>query len=522
MSTAPAGAPGQPLPPLDRRDGWAAAALAAALLAIYLANGDFLPGNDAAGNVELAVNLVEEGRYAFRPSRDPAHFTFLPSGPGGRAPVAIPEYYLTPAMRRDPTSGEPLFVDTFGPGAALTSVPVFAAARFVGGDLRRDAAVPWLAGKVAASLMVSLSAALVFLTARRWLGRRPALALAAAYGLGTCVWSVSSQTLWQHPATELYLALGTFFLVRARERAASAALSALGVAAATACRPTGAVFALAAGAWLLLSSRRTFLAFAAAALPVAAALALHNLHYLGSPFRFGQTEMSLGIALTKTGSADLWQTPLLTGLAGVLLSPSRGLLVFSPFLALAIPGAVLAWRRDEYAPLRPLGAATLLALLVEAKWFDWWGGWTYGYRRVVDLAPALALLAVPAMGWALAGTGRRLALAGSLAWSVVLQAVGAFAFDVEGWNARRGYQVEAASGPAVYWSREEAVRAALGASAPPPREVELDVDRPAHRHRLWSLRDNQIGYYLCHLGQAREARRRLVRDWVAPRPSRGR
>ena len=58
------------------------------------------------------------------------------------------------------------------------------------------------------------------------------------------------------------------------------------------------------------------------------------------------------IALEKTGKSQLWQTPLVVGAFGLLASPSRGLLVFSPFLVLAFWGLPRLWKEPAYAPLR--------------------------------------------------------------------------------------------------------------------------------------------------------------------------
>jgi hypothetical protein len=171
----------------------------------------------------------------------------------------------------------------------------------------------------------------------------------------------------------------------------------------------------------------------------------------------------------------------------MLLSPSRGLLVFSPFLVLAVPGAVRAWRRPGWEVLRPLSVAVATVLLLDSFWFDWWGGWSYGPRRLTDLAPALTVLAAPAMAWAWDGAGRRALLLGAVAWSVALQALGAFAYDVDGWNGRR-------EGGRI-----------------------LSVDDPAHRDRLWSIGDSQVAYHATHLSESRrrkhEAHVRWIESW---------
>jgi hypothetical protein len=32
---------------------------------------------------------------------------------------------------------------------------------------------------------------------------------------------------------------------------------------------------------------------------------------------------------------------------------------------------------------------------VQSKWFDWWGGWTYGYRPWLEAVPVLVLCMIP-------------------------------------------------------------------------------------------------------------------------------
>jgi hypothetical protein len=524
--------------PPRKRDLWISLALAATLTAVYSANGEVLPGNDATGSVYLAANLLEEGRVSFSASRDPRLFSWtLPDGTDVRLasldqPVLgvpardlraegrlrpAPRYFLVRTARPDPATGEVLYLNTFGPGAALAALPVLAPLRVLAGDLRAHPEVLWFGAKLAASLLVAASAVFVFLTARRWVEPRPAVALALAYGLGTAVWSTSSQTLWQHGASECFLAGGVYFLCRARDRLRDAAWSGALLAAAVACRPTSAILAVAAALYLLRVDRRAFAALAMAALPLAAALAAHNAWHLGSMFRFGQTEISRAIALQKTGSADLWQTPILAGVAGVLASPSRGLLVFSPWLVLAVPGAALAWRDAErWGALRAVSLGALAMLLVEARWFDWWGGWCYGWRRLADLAPLLAVLAIPVARSAIATRARAAVLALAVGWSVAVQALGAFAYDVDGWNSRTVYSVRFADGAVKEAGSFAEARDLLGSpGAQALSRTSLDVDLAGNRHRLWSVRDSQIGYYVEHLTAAVAAKRAGSARWIA-------
>jgi len=68
---------------------------------------------------------------------------------------------------------------------------------------------------------------------------------------------------------------------------------------------------------------------------------------------------------------------------------------------------------------------------------------------------------------------------------VLLQAVGALAYDLDGWNARRD-----------------------------PSGVVQDVDRPEHRGRLWSVTDGQIAHYLVHFEEARARKAVEAQRWL--------
>jgi len=91
-----------------------------------------------------------------------------------------------------------------------------------------------------------------------------------------------------------------------------------------------------------------------------------------------------------------WATPLVEGLPGVLFSPSRGILIYSPVFIFAFWGAYLVWRSSNCVLLRYLTVSVILTVLVYSKWKMWWGGWAFGPRLLADITPLLILLMLPA------------------------------------------------------------------------------------------------------------------------------
>lgn len=105
-----------------------------------------------------------------------------------------------------------------------------------------------------------------------------------------------------------------------------------------------------------------------------------------------------GANLARTGSAldvgygteaSAFSTPLGVGLAGLLVSPGRGVVLFAPVVLVS---AVASRRLSPRARLLCLGAPSVLLFLM-ARWWCWHGASAWGPRM---LLPALPLLAAPA------------------------------------------------------------------------------------------------------------------------------
>lgn len=453
---------------------------------------------DATPNTFLPVSILGDGDLAFGPLEAPFMFAWRARTPRGDTVLSVdswdqivpgvgvpawryreagllrleaPRYYLLPTRHHRDTTGEPLFVGAFGPAAGLTALPVAAVAQALGLTLQGNRYLAYQVAGVTAELLTAASVAMVFLTALGFTTRRRALALAAAYGFGTCIWTISSHQLWQQTPELFFLSLGVLCVVRGGSVWVRGAAAGLAFSAAAACRPTAAIVAIVAAGFLLWSHRRSVPAFVLSALPLAIGQLAYNTYYFGSPLVFGQLAAGAALANSKTGSFDVWQTPLWLGAAGLLFSPSRGLLVYTPFLAAAFGGAVLAWRDPRYVALRFLSVAVPLLWIPAFTWFDWWGGWTYGYRPIVDSTPLLAVLCIPAIEWLGARRSWRYVFAAAVGWSVFVQFLGILMYRPADWNARRTDVNSAAA----------------------------NIDRPQYRLRLWSWTDWQIGYLIAKL-----------------------
>lgn len=497
------------------------------LLAVYHVNGDYYPVLDARPSAMIAESMLDEGNLSISPDEMPRTLHWKLHAGGRELPVRISHYDDRVARlfaegsltvntdycrggRLIPTVYDGIYINTFGPGAGMMAVPVFAALRTVTDPLSEQPTLMWYTSKLVASLCVAGSAAFVFLIAIRFVPLVPSLIVALSYGLGTCVWSTSSQALWQHGPNQLYLAIGVYCFLRIGEGTRWAVCCALALAAATCCRPTSAVVVVAVGIYLLWTDRRALIVYVLSGLPLGIALLGYNTYYLGSPFEFGQLNLQ-EVAFEVTGSREIWQTPVGYGLFALMVSPSRGLFVYSPFLIFALAGVVVAWRDPRYILLRPLSLAILAIWIVEAQHFDWWGGWSYGYRHLVDTVTLLVLFLIPVMGAILRRRELLAMYVPLVAWSIFVQVLGAFAYNLEGWNARRAFLVQ---GPGVEQPFEtydpEVAAAWRGRPRTTVQPIVKNVDRPEYRYRLWELGDSQIVYYATHWSEARRRKREFA------------
>jgi len=270
--------------------------------------------------------------------------------------------------------------------------------------------------KLTASLLAALSASLLYLVLRRRAPAPTALLLTVAYAFGTTTWVISSQALWQHGMGQL-LVVGVLLLLTAAPSVPSALTVGVLCGLIAGNRPADAVLGAALGLYALYWAGRRLAPLAAAAAAVPALLLLfYNLTVVGA----------LGGAYQLVGRPEFFRHDMLSGLAGLLWSPTRGLFVFSPFLLFL----VLAWRhrpRDRaQRDLTIAVAAGVVAQLLLYSKIDWRGGISWGPRFLTDLLPLLIWLLVPVVV-ALGRRGRACFVA-AVSVAIAIQSVGAFAY----------------------------------------------------------------------------------------------
>lgn len=375
----------------------------------YLGTPAF-PTLDTLATLPIAISLLEDGDFELGESvsyPDPPlcnvvegrRYSFFAWGPGV---AAVP---IVAALRLALGAGQ-LGSRLF---EALIGEPVR------GGDGRIDPRASIMAHRLAIERLVASSICVVAL-ALLWSVLRSrhsaglALAVVLAIAFGSSIWTTCSRALFQHgPAIACGAATLWTLVAGQRRRVWFTATGAFAVLSYV-MRPTGAVVVIAVTLYMFLRQRRYVLPYLAAAGLVGGAFLAVNL-------------ATYGKLLPAYYSTDRLADPSLAGevLAGLLVSPARGLFVYSPFLLLAPVSLLwqLCTRRLTALDGMCWGVIALHSI-VASQFEHWWGGDSWGPRLMADLIPFLAFVLLPEgvadlQGWRrslLSGVFGTLALAG--------------------------------------------------------------------------------------------------------------
>ena len=299
-----------------------------------------------------------------------------------------------------------------------------------------DAALaPNFVAKITASGLTAAAVALIFLALGRLVSYWPAIFASLALGVGTTYWTAASQTLWGHESVAFGTALALWAWLREPRSIHGAQLIAggIGLALAAASRHQVIVLVLALLVWLgtRVGVRRALVP----AVIVAAALGIvagTNMVWFGTPLG-GLAQIEALHPQVHALSGPVSTTPWVGGV-GLLVSPNRGLFVFSPVLLIALAGIGRRSGGSGAFGLGWLAGATVVYVGALSFYSVWWGGHTFGPRYLLDvLVPAAPSLALGAERLFASRVGRAVAVV-LLVGSMAIAAAGAFIYPHERWN----------------------------------------------------------------------------------------
>ncbi len=296
------------------------------------------------------------------------------------------------------------FFSDKAPGIGLAGVPIYVVAKaFAGWDsgaisnetLLRLLRIG-LSGLPAAATLVLL----FFLLGRLGLSRNKALFLSAAYGFGTIAFPYGV-LLFGHQASALCLLSAFALIVRqdADPKRLTPMATGLCLGAALLFEYTTLLLVVPLASYAVFCSKRrlrdTGLGIAGALGPLLL-LAAYNWSCFSNPLSLGYAHLAHR-SFAELHARGLWGmvTPSFGRLGVIMASPTRGLLFFSPWLILALPGLIIGIARPVSRLLRAaficvaVGTVFYLLFSMSLQLSAW--GWSLGPRHLTPLMPFLVL-----------------------------------------------------------------------------------------------------------------------------------
>jgi hypothetical protein len=427
-------------------------------LTVYIANGVTISAGDTIPNTLLAFNLIENHTLhfdAFRTSylcRDYANCYFFSeannghlssSYPIGTAIVTFPLYLLFYIYLKL-THYVSISVD-------LTSVSFEVHRLFF--------------EKLAASISTAITVTIFYLSLRLKFNQGLSLFSIFIFAFATNTWMTSSQGLWQHGISNLALIIIIFCLLKAN-RATDQYQQIWLLLAGLVCgflpgiRPTSALYAITAILYSIFTYRFKAIFFLCGLITAIPSF-VWNLYYFGN--------LTGGYSNLFSASPYIFTlNNFINASLGTLISPSRGLIIFSPVVLYSLFGAYQVFKLRSHRDEKLIGCmsiAGILLLLTYCFYRVWWAGHSYGPRFMTDIMPIFCywityFLAVNANTLLkfknkIINTNFFVFII-LLTFSTFVQFTGAFGEN-----------------PGIMWN-----------------SIPLDIDH--HHNRLWTIKDNQI------------------------------
>lgn len=296
--------------------------------------------------------------------------------------VTLPGWHFGHPLWVLPTS-DGHWVITRSPGVVAASVPAYLLASLLG-----VGGFGILPACLTAAVCVAAGMALLCRALASLVRRRTAVAATLMLALTTPVWSVAAIGMWTH--TVVILGLGGFAWAVTRQRWLTAGL--LGGIAVFARLHTSVMVAI-VGCWLAIRRRNLSIALKVG---VTSGLCL-LLAMVWSKWMYDSWNPAGGYSFTggTTKALKASGSSVFQEMAGMLISPSRGLLVWTPALFIFLPAWLRGWRSTPDW-VRALAVAGIVYLVIQVRLeprFDGGDGF-WGYRLQLETLLCLVPLCV--------------------------------------------------------------------------------------------------------------------------------
>jgi len=229
----------------------------------------------------------------------------------------------------------------------------------------------------AASLIVALTMPILYYIGLTQFGRNISIVGVLIFAFGTSAYSTASLVLWQHGPSMLMLTITLALFIRSERTPSVIQWAGIPLAFSFIIRPTNSIPIVIFTLIVLLRYRRQLPAYLLGAMVIAIPFLWSSQHVYTSflpPYYQPQ----------RVGSSS----HLTEALIGNLISPGRGVFIFSPILLFMFYGIVAKLQRVRLTLLEiSLAIIIVLHWILISTFAHWWGGGSYGSRLFTDMMP---------------------------------------------------------------------------------------------------------------------------------------
>ena len=280
---------------------------------------------------------------------------------------------------------------SYPPGGSILGVPFVATANLLGVSVvdvqgTYSKLNEWILQKIIAAILATAFLLLLYKAARLMLDEFPALWITALMGLGSSIWSIASRAVWSHTWGILLVMASIYILAKAQARKGPSHPLWIGTLLSWAffCRPTFILPVLGIAVYFVIKYPRQFWTLAVAGV------------FWGMTF-WGWDCIIYGQSLPPyyMQSQNMSLEQFSHALATDIISPSRGLFIFMPWLTVTL---YMVWRYWHRIPLKGLAIVAITIIcahsILIAAWPCWWFGHSFGPRGYIDTLPWWGLLTI--------------------------------------------------------------------------------------------------------------------------------
>lgn len=236
-----------------------------------------------------------------------------------------------------------------------------------------------------ASFIIALTTVFIYLLSSLYLNKKRSLLMAFIFAFCTSSWSTASRGLWQHGPTMMMLTITLYLILLTKRKPWLIQFTGLTLAFAYVVRPTNSISIFLLTVFVFLRYRQYLWRYLLWAALIALPFLLFNFliyHSLLSPYYLPG----------KIGST----THFFEAMAGNLVSPARGLFIFSPIFLFSIYGVILKIKNRQFDQLDFFLVSILFwHWMIISSFPHWWAGWSFGPRFFSDLIPYLIYFLIP-------------------------------------------------------------------------------------------------------------------------------